>query len=367
MQNSEPIDKTVFVLGAGFTRAFLPDAPLMVDDYDGAELARKFRGFPNASRILDWERSREVTGYINIERLLTRLDGGMPYDYGQRAIEEFQILQSEVKLAFVRRITEARNGEFFSDEMDTFAAHCLENNITCITFNYDDVLDEALWNYRRNNIASPPMWRPYDGYGFFCSSSLSGVGLSEAIGNVHSSVELLKLHGSINWYPRLGYPIPYFANAITHHERWSNYSDESRLLGLSHENIKRHLESDPFIVPPVLVKTALVEQPVLRLVWDRAYQSLLSATHVTFIGYSFPPTDIAVRTLFEETLEALPRDRIFVVNYAPETSNRSGIIQTYKNQFDRKFGARERRIPDRTFNFDGALEWSRMLSPNQLA
>ena len=64
----------VVVTGAGFTRAFVPSAPLLVDDFSNNALENKVRGLPYASRLLDWERSLHPSGYINIERLMTRLD-----------------------------------------------------------------------------------------------------------------------------------------------------------------------------------------------------------------------------------------------------------------------------------------------------
>ena len=67
------------------------------------------------------------------------------------------------------------------------------------------------------------------------------------------------------------------------------------------------------MVPPVLSKSSRVEQPVLRLVWSHAFASLATAHEVTFIGYSFPTTDMAARTLFSEALKDLPPQDINVV------------------------------------------------------
>ena len=360
---SDSIEREVFVLGAGFTRAFLPDSPLMVDDYDAATLAENFNNFPLASRILDRERSRDSQGHINIERLLTRLDGGMPYDQGQGAFEELGLLTSEVKLAFLGKIKQARDGEYYATEMAKFAEHCLRQNINCITFNYDDILDEALWKFRADERAQSPSWHPDDGYGFYCAPSILNVAnISQAAGNFHSSILYLKLHGSINWYSKLGHTQPYFANAIAHHEPWSPYASEQKLLGIQNETLDRHLEPEPFIVPPVLMKSVIVEEPILRLIWNRAFRALQEAEKVTFIGYSFPLTDIAVRTLFEEALHDLPRYHLHIVNLEATASKQAQIRQTYKTQFDRESETPESKIPESNFFFSGALEWSRTLS-----
>ena len=98
----------MYVTGAGFTRAFVPDAPLLVDDFDNDGLVDKVRGLPNASRLLEWERNQHPDGFINIERLMTRLDQLMPYDLSQHAADEYRLLLTELKRVFLHRFIEAR-------------------------------------------------------------------------------------------------------------------------------------------------------------------------------------------------------------------------------------------------------------------
>ena len=51
----------VVVTGAGFTRALVPGAPLLVDDFSNDVLEARVRGLPNASRLLDWVSVLTVT------------------------------------------------------------------------------------------------------------------------------------------------------------------------------------------------------------------------------------------------------------------------------------------------------------------
>ena len=111
------IGTTVFVLGAGFTRAFLPRAPLRTDDYGGADLVRRLQGYPHARRILLQELRRTGDGTLNIERLLTRLDGGMPYDSDREATAEIGLLAAELMQALVRRIEGAKSGTLHREEL----------------------------------------------------------------------------------------------------------------------------------------------------------------------------------------------------------------------------------------------------------
>ena len=321
----------MFVTGAGFTRAFVPAAPLLVDDFDNDGLVERVRGLPKASQLLESERNQHRQGFIEL----------MPYDYNDNAVDEFGFLLSELKRAFLDRLSRARESEVAKNDIAAFASHCAVNNATCITFNYDDFLDEALW--------ATGDWNPHWGYGFFCRSSLDAVSTYEnAPGG--SSLLLLKLHGSTNWWPRLGYSQPFVLDAITHHHRWRVVDRHVYPQSL----VARHLEAEPVIVPPVLSKSGLVAQPVLRLVWALAFESLATADKVTFVGYSFPPTDLAARTLFSEALRDLPRDGIGVVGLAEDQADRDSL----KSRFRSVLG----NIPDHRFLFDGAVEWTRSLA-----
>ncbi len=331
----------VVVTGAGFTHALVPGAPLLVDDFNNDVLVSKVQGLPNASRLLDWERISNPYRYINIERLMTRLDTLMPYDYAEIAdntANEYGYLLSELKRSFLDRLNEAREGQIHREELEQFAEYCKSKSCCCITFNYDDFLDEALEGTRS--------WNPVWGYGFFCMPSPVVVAsLSARI--MDSELQLLKLHGSINWRAKLGSASPFAIDSITYHR--DLYDIEP-----NYSQVSDHLEPEPVMVPPVLSKSSLVEQPVLRLVWSRAFASLKTAHETTFIGYSFPTTDIAARTLFSEALKDLPPEGINVVNLSRDETEKVAMRKRYRSVLG--------DIPDEQFHWDGALEWIRNLS-----
>ena len=225
-------EHSVIVLGAGATRAFLPAAPLAEDDYNLKHLSDQFRGFPYAYRLLESERHCRSNGTINIEQLMTRLQGRMPYD-SRDATAQQSLLLSELMREFRRKITFARQKELYKDELAAFAKVCVNKNVTCITFNYDDVLDQALWEVKPLHAANPSHaqpkhWHPDGGYGFFIRPSL--VAVYESIKYMDTtSMLLLKLHGSINWYPRKGERPPYNINALHHAEDWFTTDPEEFL------------------------------------------------------------------------------------------------------------------------------------------
>lgn len=331
----------VYVTGAGFTRAFVPDAPLLVDDFDNNLLVRKVSGLPKASELLEAERNRHHEGFIDIERLMTRLDDLMPYDYADATADEFAFLLTELKRAFLDRLTRARKTDYSAQDLRAFAHHCSVVRATCITFNYDDFLDQAL-----SEVGS---WNPYWGYGFYCREAEDTVFSNAGESAQETDHLLLKLHGSVNWWPRLGYPKPYALDAIVNYQAWEGTA--GRLY--PQQLIARHLEPNPVMIPPVLSKSALVTQPILRLVWTLAFDALATAEAVTFVGYSLPATDMAARVLFAEALRDLPASNITVVGLETTEAGKRELKVSYRAVLG--------NVPDDAFFFDGALPWARSL------
>ena len=348
-------EHSVIVLGAGATKAFLPAAPLAIDDYNLKHLCEQFRGFPYANTLLELERHRHSNGTINIEQLMTRLQGRMPYD-SVDAIAQQSLLLSELMREFRRKVDFARQQEPHKDKLAAFAQMCVNKNITCITFNYDDVLDQALWEVnqvRRGNPGNTQQkyWHPDGGYGFFIRPSSVVVQQGREWMDT-TSMLLLKLHGSINWYPRKGERPPYNINALHHDEDW--FKSTAHAYTPPQEMVARHFEPDPFIIPPVLDKTALSNEPVLQVVWSLAKEALQKAPHIYFAGYSMPVTDLAASFLFYESLEGRTH-QISVINLATPEEQKDLILASYRKVFP--------KLKDDQFDFDGALNWVQKVCP----
>ncbi len=353
---SETNTRTVYVLGAGFTRAFLPTAPLLVDDYGGEALRQQFESFSYPAALIEMEMRHpdHPRGSINLERLMTRLVREMPHDHRTETQHVFAEIVNELKRSFRKRISDAKShGIQNAGELRLFAGHCIRTKSTCITFNYDDILDEALWTFYPANITSNA-WTPDWGYGFPCRMSESCVRDTPAAIAEPGEMLLLKLHGSMNWRIPLGYPKPYVIEAVRHHEPWFEH------YGYGHDKIKVEtvepfLETEPMIIPPVLTKAELNEQPVLRLTWQHAISALEQATCVVFLGYSLPITDIAAGFLFREGLDHLPEEAVRVIDFAVNEKDR----QEKLDQLLRSYRNVSHSITEERFEFCGAADWIR--------
>jgi hypothetical protein len=343
-----PDRKTVFVLGAGFTRALVPKAPLLFDDYGIPTLRDRFASFSHATRILDDALANGSNGRIDLERLLTRLSG-MPYDATEGRLE-LALLESVLRTSLIQRLKDAQTAGVDRKNLDAFARLVLTKEASIVIFNYDDVLDQALWEVRRVSTTTfnpQPYWHPDGGYGFFCRPS-SAVVSDSLVYMDQPRTLLLKLHGSINWHWRLSEGTLRGPAGLVHYENW--YQSRAHHAELAVDRIESHLEPAPFIVPPVLVKSELTAHPVLRIVWELAHRALADATSVVFIGYSLPATDLASRILFGETLANRVGLNLLIVDIATR-DNAEG--QRVKEAYRSLFGG----ISDAQFEFSGATAW----------
>lgn len=334
---------TVFVLGAGYTRAFYPNAPLMRDDWNVDELIKKFGSIPGLRRILEHEKSFDPPK-IDIERLMTRLDEQMPYDLSEVGLSEaIASLLQEVKYQLITRIEQAggANATNSTADLEKIADYCVKHEINCVTFNYDDFFDRALYKASYDNQL---VWHPDMGYGFFCRPSTSLFDAASVFPQ-RRKILLLKLHGSVNWFIKFGSQAPYLLDSVVHHEDW--YAVWEHNAALDKTEIQNHLEKLPLIVPPILAKKRSLNQPILRKVWAEAYRALLEAESVVFLGYRFPPTDIAASCLFGEALQSKSANLRVVVKPA------SGDEETLK----RAYRAALPGLSDGQFFFEDVRDW----------
>jgi hypothetical protein len=159
---------------------------------------------------------------------------------------------------------------------------------------------------------------------------------------------LFKLHGSLNWHATLGHPRPYEVSAIVHHAEWSHSDRPSVYLAQA----KQYLEQRPFIVPPVLTKAELVEHPVLNVLWSGAFDALLQASRVVFIGYSLPMTDVGAGFLFREAWQGKDAGNVTVVDFAlpgNEDKKRNELLASYREVF--------RNLQRDQIQLSGVVKW----------
>ena len=171
------------------------------------------------------------------------------------------------------------------------AKGCHPRNLALVTFNYDLHAERVLHaiNEKKSGVFNFPhcyrlprvrLTRPRGGKDVF------SIGAKD-----HSGVNILKLHGSLNWLSM--YELPPSAQDILAPEkrriRITPRMQVSPDMGIYREGT-RHF-TYPHIVPPIGHKAGILSDS-LAFVWKHAHDALREATDVVIFGYSCPPQDI---------------------------------------------------------------------------
>lgn len=190
-----------------------------------------------------------------------------------------------------------------------------------ITTNYDTTLDRALyelvyWQASTGDKDFSPFWDVFLGSNFRDPDDDS-----DALEDRESTIDLLKLHGSVNWLycPRCS---RIFVAAFTN-------SVEYLIDGPLRET-RCHCEYKP--LEPVLIAPSSRQEivnPHLQSIWMNAYHVLESSGRWVFVGYSLPEEDLAVRALLFRAKDSRimrglksPQIHVISVTDAPDIAER---------------------------------------------
>lgn len=280
--------KTLLILGAGATRgasfvkadAAVPP-PLDLDFFQVLQLSASGRSAEGRSLI---EHVRTVYGpalSIGLETVFNNLDAARTF-HEKFNVTRGRILEEPRRLIdALRTVLPALLGETITGSCTTHAAIASRLYVgdVVISLNYDCVMDDAL--------------REHAGFRF--DPDRGGYGLDVATGAEHwrrsgrgkratGSIQLLKLHGSLNWR---GPAVPL------------------------------NLRTDPYqqvangvIAPPLTNKP--VTDPPLSELWRMARTIVGRMRRLVIVGYSMPAADGLVRTLLATDLSRYLEDIVFV-------------------------------------------------------
>jgi hypothetical protein len=111
----------------------------------------------------------------------------------------------------------------------------------------------------------------------------------------NKTINLLKLHGSLNWFP---FP-----------------DEETGPIRLREKPYKQHGQKRYEIVPPEYAKS-VGTRPIFETLWVRAELAIRKAHTLAFVGFSFTPTDLHVEALFRLALVNPVLKRVVIANPA---------------------------------------------------
>ncbi len=260
----------------------------------------------------------------------------------------------KLTILFAETLQEFEHSIYNSDAFQTLGQIIYSESADVLTFNYDTLIESTIESASKVSRNVHPDYRgqPHESgeisdeeiqyshfnwnrplaYGVkFDEVMLHRAGISTyVIGkrfyDAHSkglySNVILKLHGSINWFVYSGIRKYPFSNKSTITNKGKT------LLSRSNWWFNEPAEKDGEIIEPLIITPTLYknysENDFISSVWCQAKRSLNHCKRLVVGGYSFPPTDFAVRKLFLEAFEAHSPDEIIVIN--PDTS----VVKTIK-------------------------------------
>ncbi len=320
----------VYVLGAGASKAVIPEAPLndqllssilRLRPDDRINLVKQFLlDFFELEPITDLGASRRLPP---LEDILSQLDSCLLDNRPLSSSYPLSVL-IELREALVYGICRVLKQSLRSGElrlMTKFISN-LAPGEAIISLNYDLIVDNSL----------PHKFKTAD-YVFpirYIRKSHILYDNRQDVGNRQDMyVKLYKLHGSLNWL----YCPACRAVDLTRGGKGAVYIFQNKEIANCPVCQVRY---DPMIITPTYLKN--YDNHYIGRVWVAAEESLQQADEIVFIGYSLPDADIVLRTMFarsvyrNRTLNA-QSPRITVVDYNEQQENPT------RDRYERLFGS----------------------------
>lgn len=282
----------VIVLGAGATRGATTskhrgvEPPLNADFFTQVQRITSSKHVPTVEQVMrDVVELFGANFSITMEEYFTRLESLAtmsslaPATDRALAPEKIRAKRDRLKsvlAAVLEESTDVSKKDSPVCEHHAAVARALEPRDTIISFNYDCVMDHAL---RRT---AEGRWSAR--YGYSLPNPYRVVGsehwdADQAPVGSNSTINLLKLHGSINWQlPRA--------------ER-----SEDSPIRLKQRLYQQNGTPQFTIIPPEFVKN-IGDDRNFKALWRNAERAIRHAEVVALVGFSFTPTDLHVDSLF---------------------------------------------------------------------
>ena len=308
---------TVFILGAGFSRAISSQMPLI--DELGMAVAKRFRQSDSLSGLLDGYETDSIDNCLvpfgNVETWFTSLAVDQPFLSESQKLQRRSLfveladqIADEIKHRQCRASQDPRP-EWFDELME----HWHRNKSDVITLNYDTLIESAVKVVFGHLQGDRPVVDDILG-SFPPTPPQTGVNFSN---RPVSSFSLHKLHGSTTWFGRLDssdlLSIVRFDHLVPY------WGKEAPGLGREWEALKDTLS--PMILPPLADKSVLYGNAIMSSIWRRAHSALAKANHIIIFGYSMPPTDTSIMALISNAVTLDPE--ITVIDSCPRNVKKS--------------------------------------------
>ncbi len=178
-----------------------------------------------------------------------------------------------------------------------------KHHVTFISFNYDGILETLLYDPDTKDIAKMMSTKEERSLQELCFSTckiehLYGIPTTTSIPKKENTSMLLKPHGSIHFFET--------SKEISRLSGLPSLIAQKLILipGSAEKDIPllsciEYTSPIPFIIPPVFNKDSYFVSDYSKVIMRKTLIALLEADVIISIGFSIPPSDIYIRTLFD--------------------------------------------------------------------
>ncbi|MCQ2104794.1 MAG: SIR2 family protein [Fibrobacter sp.] len=280
-QKAPGVYRRIFVLGSGFSKSFCPAMPTLRDlnELIPFGIPDEFPHFRDYCRnFLDICNGQRE--YLNIETLATSILSAQIFP-GERERLYHSSLRFEMLrfIASTIRNNEQAGGSALDSDaaavLNKFLAGCVNSpsdgvrDTLLLSFNYDTIIENAI-------AADPELSsRAVVDYGV----RIDPADRSAVRSRGDRTIDLIKLHGSLNWFPLKG------------------VSDTLDLRNVCQvepcdRSFPIYCEDTPIYIPMAHAKESFLRGSLFNLLWSKADYYLKNAEEIYFVGYGFPKSDI---------------------------------------------------------------------------
>ncbi|MBU3182038.1 SIR2 family protein [Clostridium psychrophilum] len=266
--------KKVIVLGAGFSKALCSSMPVIKELFENTEENSMLNSFVKRAK-------EKLNDYFDVENCVSYILSREIFFTDKEDIEFYTLRKEILKHIY----NEMKSCEPDADKLDTmgkFLCYCDEENILLVTFNYDLFIEKIC--KRINGCGNFAVK-----YGIKLNQDPYQEGTKIDGGDLgDKNIELLKLHGSFNWFSMSK----------------SDNADIDDIISVEQDGINEIFIDDvPFYVPMSNTKYKYFAGNFYKLLWKKMKYYLDNAEVVDFIGYGFPKTDFDNLMLFSSYKE----------------------------------------------------------------
>ena len=268
--------RRIFVLGSGFSKSFCPEMPTLRDlnDLIPFGISEEFPHLRDYCRQF-LELCNNQLDYLNIETLSTSILSAQIFP----GVRE-SLYHSSLRFELLRFIAGAIRHDKGVDAQSSavlrkFLGECLNcpgegvRDTLLLSFNYDTLIEDVI-------AADPDLSaRVAVDYGV----RIDPADRSAVRAPKSHTVDLIKLHGSLNWYPIKGASNPLDLKNVCQVEP----CDRSFPI---------YREDTPIYIPMAHAKESFLRGSLFNLLWSKADYYLKNAEEIYFLGYGFPKTDM---------------------------------------------------------------------------